>query len=69
MNETRPLIYCCVEHLTVFILTHQSDFMLLFNNEQLFSLDVEVCTVQDRFQRNQTDYLRPHHWQVQILSR
>lgn len=64
-----PLICYCVEHLTMFILTHQSDFVLLFHNEQLFSLDVEVCTVQDRLQRNQTDYLRPHHWQVQILYR
>lgn len=65
----RPLICYCFEHLTVFILTHQSDFMLLFHNEQLFSPDVEVCTVQDCLQRNQTDYLRPHHWQVQILYR
>lgn len=60
---------CCVECLTMFILTHQSDFVLLFHNEELFFLDVEVCTVQHRLQRNQTDYLGPHHWKVQILDR
>lgn len=42
----------------------QSDFMLLFDNEESFSLDVKVSRVQQSLQRDQADNLRADHRQV-----
>ena len=47
--------------------SHQSDFVLLFDDEEFLFADVEVCRVQQSLQRDQTNDLRADHWQVQVL--
>lgn len=42
--------------------------MLLLHDEQSVFVDVEVSSVQQRLQRDQTDDLRADHGQLQVLN-
>lgn len=48
--------------------THQSNFVLLFHDEELISVDVEVCRVQQSLQGDQTNDLGANHRELQLLN-
>ena len=49
--------------------SHQSDLVSLIDHKETIPLDVVLSRLQQSLERNQTDHLGAHHWQVQGLVR
>lgn len=48
--------------------SNQPDLVLFLHDKESVPVDVEVGGVQDSLQRDQTDYLRSNHRQLQVLD-
>ena len=48
--------------------SNQPDLVLFLHDEESVSVDVEVGSVQESLQRDQTDDLRANHRQLQLLD-
>ena len=48
--------------------THQSQLLLLFHNEEVVPLDVEVCCIEDALQRNKANNFWADYGQIKTLQ-